>query len=288
MANIQWYPGHMEKAKREIQRNLSSIQLVIELIDARLPHSSQNPMLEALTENKLRLLVLNKADAADPEVTKQWLAYYQSTGQEAIAINSKNPNDMKRFRSKVKQLTMPIRKQWHQKGMKQNTIRLLIMGIPNVGKSTFINQLVRRRIASVGNRPGVTKGEQWIKIDQDFELLDTPGILWPKFEDQDVASRLALMGAIKPDHYYSDDIALFTIAYLHHYYPEALSERYGLSDDDFSVSYPETLMILTERLGMKEDYERASDRLIRDIQKQKLGRLSLERPDDIEATHDSY
>lgn len=282
MADIQWYPGHMEKAKRTIQKNLSSIQLAIELVDARLPRSSQNPMLEELTENKLRLLVLNKADAADPEVTEDWLDYYQANGQEAIAVNSLNTSDMKRFRNKIKQMTAPIREQWQQKGMKQSVVRLLIMGVPNVGKSTFINQLVRKRIASVGNRPGVTKGEQWIKIDQDFELLDTPGILWPKFEDQNVANRLALMGAIKPDHYYSDDIALFSLEYLYQYYADALFDRYPISADDFSVSYPEGLMTLTEKLGMKDDYERASERLIRDIQKGKLGRLTLEHPEDLE------
>ncbi|MDO4669845.1 MAG: ribosome biogenesis GTPase YlqF [Aerococcus sp.] len=276
MAFIQWYPGHMEKAKREVQKQLSAVDIVIELRDARVPLASQNPMIGNIIHQKQRLIVLNKADLADPKATEQWVRVLQQEGDRAIAIDSKKPRDMKRLREAVQALAQPIVEKWQAKGVKQKTIRLMVLGIPNVGKSTFINQLTKKKVASVGNRPGVTKGQQWVRIDQDFELLDTPGILWPKFEDQRLAERLALTGAIKPDHYYNDDIMLSALEQLVAHYPEVLMARFKLNEEQLAWPLPELLMLLTKKLGLGEDYERASEQLIQDIQRGRLGRFTFD------------
>ncbi|MDO4680832.1 MAG: ribosome biogenesis GTPase YlqF [Aerococcus sp.] len=286
MAIIQWYPGHMEKAKREVQSQLSAVDIVIELRDARVPQSSENPMINKLINQKKHLIVLNKADLADPKATEQWLKYLKYHQGAAIAIDSKNNRDMKRLREAIKALARPIVEKWQQKGVKQKTIRLMVLGIPNVGKSTFINQLTRKKIASVGNRPGVTKGQQWIRIDEDFELLDTPGILWPKFEDQRVAERLALIGSIKDDHYYSDDILLVTLDILKTHYPEAFMAAFKLKEADMELSLPDLLLLLTKKMGLKDDYEQASDQLIQSLQKGKLGRFTFDWISDFEEETD--
>lgn len=276
MALIQWYPGHMEKAKREVQSQLAAVDIVIELRDARVPWSSRNPMIGDIIQQKKRLIVLNKADLADPKQTDAWVQTLRAHGEAAIAIDSKKPRDMKRLREAIHTLAQPIVEKWQKKGVKQKTIRLMVLGIPNVGKSTFINQLTQKKVASVGNRPGVTKGQQWVRIDHDFELLDTPGILWPKFEDQTAAERLALTGAIKPDHYYSDDIMLTALAQLLDQYPDALRTRFKLTAAQCDQPLPELLLLLTKKLGLGDDYERASDQLIQEIQKGKLGRLTFD------------
>lgn len=280
MATIQWFPGHMAKAKRQVQEQLKAVDAVIELRDARIPESSKNPLIDHIIGNKRRIIVLNKSDLADPAQTKLWMKGLKGQETDVLALDSKNPNAIKRFRKDLLAITQDKREKWLKKGMKHKLIRLMVVGIPNVGKSTFINQLTQKKIAQVGNKPGVTKGQQWIQIDKDFALLDTPGILWPKFEDEEVGKRLALTGAIKDTHYYSDDIALFALEFLLDYYPSALRERCHLTEEEACPPYPDLLMTLTEKLGMKDDYERASDWLIRELREGRIAPVTLDRFED--------
>lgn len=280
MATIQWFPGHMAKAKRQVQEQLKAVDAVIELRDARIPESSKNPLIDHIIGNKRRIIVLNKSDLADPAQTKLWMKGLKGQETDVLALDSKNPNAIKRFRKDLLAITQDEREKWLKKGMKHKLIRLMVVGIPNVGKSTFINQLTQKKIAQVGNKPGVTKGQQWIQIDKDFALLDTPGILWPKFEDEEVGKRLALTGAIKDTHYYSDDIALFALEFLLDYYPSALREQCHLTEEEACPPYPDLLMTLTEKLGMKDDYERASDWLIRELREGRIAPVTLDRFED--------
>lgn len=282
MAIIQWYPGHMAKAKREVQENLNRVDVVIELRDARIPISSKNPMIEQIIKNKTRLIVLNKSDLADPNQTAAWINKLTTDNTWAIALNSKNRKDMQDIRHTLKELTESLRQKWQDKGVKNRSVRLMILGIPNVGKSTFINQFTKQKKAAVGNKPGVTKGQQWIRIDSDFELLDTPGILWPKFEDQEVGNKLALTGAIKDNLYFKDDIALYALEFLLHYYPNALSDHYPIKQEDVRPPCPDLLMVLTKKMNFQEDYERASEKIILDLRAGSLGRLTIDRAEDFD------
>ncbi len=281
MAHIQWYPGHMAKAKKEVQNQLSAVDIVLEIRDARIPTASMNPMLDQIIKNKRHMIVLNKQDLADPQQTNKWVEFLTSENTMAIALDSKKKSDMKRLRNALKDFTQDIQDKWRNKGLLHKSIRVMVIGIPNVGKSTFINQFTQQKKAQVGNKPGVTKGQQWIKIDKDFELLDTPGILWPKFEDQEVADKLALTGGIKDTHFYKDDVALFALEFILHYYPDTLQAHYPIDASDVHPPYPELLMTLTKNMGMLEDYERAADKLIRDFREGKLGRITLDRVEDI-------
>ncbi|AMB94798.1 ribosome biogenesis GTPase YlqF [Aerococcus sanguinicola] len=288
MATIQWYPGHMAKAKKEVQNHLSQVDYVIELRDARVPESSKNPMIDQIIQDKPRIIVLNKSDLADKEETQAWLDLLnQEEGSQSCALNSKNPKEMKRFKKKLYDWTAPVREKWQAKGVKHQAVRLMIVGIPNVGKSTFINQFTQKKKAQVGNKPGVTKGQQWIRIDKDFELLDTPGILWPKFEDPEVGTRLALCTAIKQTHYYNDDIALYALAFLMDYYPGAIEAKYPISADQVHPPYPELLMTLTEKMGFLDDYDRASEKIIKDFQDGAISRLTLDRVADYEMAQEA-
>ncbi|MFV8806744.1 ribosome biogenesis GTPase YlqF [Aerococcus urinaeequi] len=277
MAHIQWYPGHMAKAKKEVQSQLSAVDIVLEIRDARIPTASMNPMLDEIIKNKRHMIVLNKQDLADPQQTKEWVKALSGENKLAIALDSKKLGDMKIFRQALKDFTQDIQDKWRNKGILHKSIRVMVIGIPNVGKSTFINQFAKQKKAQVGNKPGVTKGQQWIKIDKDFELLDTPGILWPKFEDQEVADKLALTGGIKDTHFYKDDVALFALEFFLHHYPDAISNHYPINSEDVHPPYPDLLMALTKRMGMLEDYDRASDKIIRDYRDGKLGRMTLDR-----------
>ena len=277
MAHIQWYPGHMAKAKKEVQSQLSAVDIVLEIRDARIPTASMNPMLDEIIKNKRHMIVLNKQDLADPQQTKEWVKALSGENKLAIALDSKKLGDMKIFRQALKDFTQDIQDKWRNKGILHKSIRVMVIGIPNVGKSTFINQFTKQKKAQVGNKPGVTKGQQWIKIDKDFELLDTPGILWPKFEDQEVADKLALTGGIKDTHFYKDDVALFALEFFLHHYPGAISNHYPIDAEDVHPPYPDLLMALTKRMGMLEDYDRASDKIIRDYRDGKLGRMTLDR-----------
>lgn len=282
MSTIQWYPGHMAKAKREFQEKLQLVDLVLELVDARVPYSSSNPMLDEIILDKPRVKVLIKADLADPQKTDQWLNYFRSQGHVAVALNAKHNQDMKTVLHYAKEALSDWYAKREEKGLSERAIKAVSVGIPNVGKSTLINRFAGKNIAQTGNRPGVTKAQQWIKYKDQLELLDTPGILWPKFEDQEVGKRLALTGAIKDTLLYLDDIVLYAIDYFKIHYPGRFEDRYNLNQgDEMNLSSADLLLKITEKRGFRDDYERAAEMIIHEIRKGKLGRFSLEGPEDI-------
>ncbi len=275
MAVIQWYPGHMAKALRQVKENLKAVDIVLELVDARIPDSSWNPQLTEVIEQKPRIVVLTKMDLADPVMTQKWINYYEQNGIPALAVNS-NANSLKVIEKKIIAVLGDNNKKKAEKGIKTKRSRVMCVGIPNVGKSTLLNHLAKRRIAQVGNRPGVTKAQQWIKVGNTLQLLDTPGILWPKFEDPLVGKKLALTGAIKDTLYAKDDVALYALEHFVAHNPQALMDRYRVTNDQINDTTVELLLAITANMGFKDDYERASERLIFDIRKSKLGRYTLD------------
>ena len=277
MAIIQWFPGHMAKALRQVKENLKSVDIVLELVDARLPESSRNPQLAEVLQDKPSIIVLTKMDLADPAETKRWINYYESMGQPAIAVNS-NSGNLKIIEKKIKEILADKIQSRKEKGIQNQKLRAMCIGIPNVGKSTLLNHLVKKNVAQTGNRPGVTKAQQWLKAGKDLQLLDTPGILWPKFEDPLVGKKLALTGAIKDTLYAKDDVALYAVEHFIHTNPDALAQRYRLTQSELEDTTVETLLAITRNMGFKEDYDRASERLIFEIRKGKLGRYTLDKP----------
>lgn len=277
MAIIQWFPGHMAKALRQVKENLKSVDIVLELVDARLPESSRNPQLAEVLQDKPSIIVLTKMDLADPAETKRWINYYKSMGQPAIAVNS-NSGNLKIIEKKIKEILADRLQSRKEKGIQNQKLRAMCIGIPNVGKSTLLNHLVKKNVAQTGNRPGVTKAQQWLKAGKDLQLLDTPGILWPKFEDPLVGKKLALTGAIKDTLYAKDDVALYAVEHFIHTNPDALAQRYRLTQSELEDTTVETLLAITRNMGFKEDYDRASERLIFEIRKGKLGRYTLDKP----------
>lgn len=277
MAIIQWFPGHMAKALRQVKENLKSVDIVLELVDARLPESSRNPQLAEVLQDKPSIIVLTKMDLADPAETKKWINYYESMGQPAIAVNS-NSGNLKIIEKKIKEILADKLQSRKEKGIQNQKLRAMCIGIPNVGKSTLLNHLVKKNVAQTGNRPGVTKAQQWLKAGKDLQLLDTPGILWPKFEDPLVGKKLALTGAIKDTLYAKDDVALYAVEHFIHTNPDALAQRYRLTQSEIEDTTVETLLAITRNMGFKEDYDRASERLIFEIRKGKLGRYTLDKP----------
>lgn len=277
MAIIQWFPGHMAKALRQVKENLKSVDIVLELVDARLPESSRNPQLAEVLQDKPNIIVLTKMDLADPAETKKWINYYESMGQPAIAVNS-NSGNLKIIEKKIKKILADKLQSRKEKGIQNQKLRAMCIGIPNVGKSTLLNHLVKKNVAQTGNRPGVTKAQQWLKAGKDLQLLDTPGILWPKFEDPLVGKKLALTGAIKDTLYAKDDVALYAVEHFIHTNPDALAQRYRLTQSEIEDTTVETLLAITRNMGFKEDYDRASERLIFEIRKGKLGRYTLDKP----------
>ena len=277
MAIIQWFPGHMAKALRQVKENLKSVDIVLELADARLPESSRNPQLAEVLQDKPSIIVLTKMDLADPAETKRWINYYESMGQPAIAVNS-NSGNLKIIEKKIKEILADKLQSRKEKGIQNQKLRAMCIGIPNVGKSTLLNHLVKKNVAQTGNRPGVTKAQQWLKAGKDLQLLDTPGILWPKFEDPLVGKKLALTGAIKDTLYAKDDVALYAVEHFIHTNPDALAQRYRLTQSELEDTTVETLLAITRNMGFKEDYDRASERLIFEIRKGKLGRYTLDKP----------
>lgn len=277
MAIIQWFPGHMAKALRQVKENLKSVDIVLELVDARLPESSRNPQLAEVLQDKPSIIVLTKMDLADPAETKRWINYYESMGQPAIAVNS-NSGNLKIIEKKIKEILADKLQSRKEKGIQNQKLRAMCIGIPNVGKSTLLNHLVKKNVAQTGNRPGVTKAQQWLKAGKDLQLLDTPGILWPKFEDPLVGKKLALTGAIKDTLYAKDDVALYAVEHFILTNPDALAQRYRLTQSELEDTTVETLLAITRNMGFKEDYDRASERLIFEIRKGKLGRYTLDKP----------
>ena len=282
---VQWFPGHMAKTKRMIQEQLKFVDVVIELVDARMPISSRNPLLDQLVgDKKPRIIILNKEDLADPQRTAYWINQFnQQSGYRAFAFNATigKKQLISRLKEALLELTKEERERMAQKGVRKQTIRCMIVGIPNVGKSTFINILVGKKAAQTGDKPGVTRGTQWIRLDEDLELLDTPGILWPKFEDEEVGLRLAVTGAINDDVFDHDEAALKLLTFLQKRYPRQLQERFKLTEEDLAQ---EPLYIL-EQIGRNRgcllkggriDYGKVSKGILIDFRQAKIGRITLE------------
>ena len=286
---IQWFPGHMTRARRQIQEKLKLIDIAIELLDARVPLSSRNPMIDDVLQGKPRLIVLNKSDLADPKTTENWMAYFAHEGHECLSVDSSTGTRVGEIPIKSKEILHGLIAKQIAKGMNPRALRALIVGIPNVGKSTLINRLAGRNIAATGDRPGVTKGQQWIKVGNDMELLDTPGILWPKFEDQLVGYRLAMTGAIKEQVLNVDDIAFFAVRELVERYWPTLKERYELDSPPNDIENPDEIVKVMEDIGRRRgcliaggrvDLEKTSGIILRDLRAGKLGRITLEAPYD--------
>lgn len=274
MATIQWFPGHMSKARRQVQENLKHVDFVTILVDARLPLSSQNPMLTKIVGDKPKLLILNKSDLADSNRTKEWRTYFENQGIKTLTINSKEQSTVKLVTDAAKSLMSEKIQRLRERGIQKETLRTMIIGIPNAGKSTLMNRLAGKKIAVVGNKPGVTKGQQWLKSNKDLEILDTPGILWPKFEDELVGLKLALTGAIKDQLLPMDEVTIFGLNYFKTYYPERLEERFkGI---DLEEEAPEIIMEMTQKLGFREDYDRFYNLFVKDARDGKLGRYTLD------------
>ena len=276
--NVQWYPGHMTKAKRQMQEDLKLIDLIIELVDAREPLSSRNPDIDQLGQNKSRLILLNKADLADERQNEAWKEYFQSKGFHVVKVDSRNGAGMKTIQNVIQEACKEKIERDRRRGIKNRPIRAMVAGIPNVGKSTFINTFAGKACAKTGNRPGVTKGKQWIRLNKNVELLDTPGILWPKFEDQEVGIRLAFVGSIKDDILNMEELALKLIDYLKERYTGLLEKRYGISEEGNAVEILGE--IAKERGCLKKgeelDYTKASGLLFDDFRSGKIGRITLE------------
>ena len=274
MATIQWFPGHMSKARRQVQENLKHVDFVTILVDARLPLSSQNPMLTKIVGDKPKLLILNKADLADSNRTKEWRSYFESQGIKTLAITSKEQSTVKLVTDAAKSLMADKIQRLRERGIQKEILRTMIIGIPNAGKSTLMNRLAGKKIAVVGNKPGVTKGQQWLKSNKDLEILDTPGILWPKFADELVGLKLALTGAIKDQLLPMDEVTIFGLNYFKTYYPERLEERFkGI---DLEEEAPEIIMEMTRKLGFREDYDRFYNLFVKEVRDGKLGRYTLD------------
>ncbi|MCA0969160.1 ribosome biogenesis GTPase YlqF [Halobacillus litoralis] len=278
---IQWFPGHMAKARREVSEKLKLVDFVIELVDARAPESSENPMLQELLQDKPKMVVLMKKDLADPSITNDWVQHYQNKGMEAIAIEANRKPDVQKVVQLAKKLGQDKQDKLKAKGIRPRASRAMIIGIPNVGKSTLINRLVNKKMAQVGDKPGVTKKQQWIKVKKEFELLDTPGILWPKFEDEEVGYRLASIGTIKDQILPKEDVAAYILNYLQAEYAHLLEERYGFE------GY-EDIMDAFDHIGRKRgclesggkiNFEKVSDVIIQDLRSAKIGLVSFEKPE---------
>ncbi|ALT80884.1 ribosome biogenesis GTPase YlqF [Streptococcus macedonicus] len=280
MANIQWFPGHMSKARRQVQENLKHVDFVTILVDARLPLSSQNPMLTKIVGDKPKLMILNKADLADSNRTKEWRNYFEKQGIKTLAVNSKEQATVKLVTDAAKSLMADKIAKLRERGIQKKTLRTMIIGIPNAGKSTLMNRLAGKKIAVVGNKPGVTKGQQWLKSNKDLEILDTPGILWPKFEDEVVGLKLALTGAIKDQLLPMDEVTIFGINFFKKYYPERLVERFkGINLEEEA---PEIIMAMTQKLGFRDDYDRFYSLFVKDVREGKLGRYTLDVVGEVE------
>ncbi|KGR73330.1 ribosome biogenesis GTPase YlqF [Streptococcus phocae subsp. salmonis] len=279
MATIQWFPGHMSKARRQVQENIKHVDFVTILVDARLPLSSQNPMLTKIVGDKPKLMILNKADLADSTITKEWTDYYESKGIKTLAINSKEQSTVKKVTEAAKILMADKITRLRERGINKETLRTMIIGIPNAGKSTLMNRLAGKKIAVVGNKPGVTKGQQWLKSNKELEILDTPGILWPKFEDELVGLKLALTGAIKDQLLPMDEVTIFGLNYFKKHYPNRLQKRFKMLSLDEDA--PDNIINMTRQLGFKEDYDRFYDLFVKEVRDGKLGQYSLDRIEDM-------
>ena len=283
LESLSWFPGHMTKTRRMITAEIGSMDAVCEIVDARIPLSSRNPDLDELTAGKPRIVVLNRVDQADPNMTKRWAAWFREQGCAVIEVDAKSGAGVKQFASAVRTLLKDKIAAYEAKGQVGRVLRVMVLGIPNVGKSTFINKVSGRKAAKAEDRPGVTRGKQWVPVDTTLELLDTPGILWPKFEDADVGIRLAFTGAIRDEVVDVEELAMKLMDYLGAHYPEALTERYKIAVEDGEDGWA-----LLNKAGRKRgflisggevDTERMSRILLDEFRGGKLGRFTLETPD---------
>lgn len=276
---IQWFPGHMAKTKRLIIEHLKAVDVAAELLDARIPLSSANPMVEELLSGKPRIVILNKADLADPEMTKAWESYYKRKGVAAVSMSCGNGKDKKKFLRLIKEAAGPVLEKWKRRGLKTRSVRIMILGIPNVGKSTLINFISGTAAARTANTPGHTRGKQWVRISQGLDLLDTPGVLWPKFEDQVAALRLAATGAIAGDVFDADTVVSELMRVLARTAPDALREKYGIED---AAADPQILLAQAGKRrgcilpGGTIDYARVQTMILNDFRSGKLGRITLD------------
>lgn len=275
---IQWYPGHMEKAKREIIEKLKLVDIAFELVDARIPQSSQNPLINEILANKPRLVLMTKVDMADPKMTKIWEQYFNNQGINTLLIDSISGLNINRIVNVAKLELKALFAKEAAKGMKTRPIRAMVLGIPNVGKSTLINKLVNKKVTNVGDRPGVTKAQQWIKINKDLQLLDTPGVLWPKFDDRIQGFHLAITGAIKDQVIHKDDLIFYLFDFLKQYYPDDFHNRYNI---DINATNLEVLDAIAHSRGFfrnKEyDYEKTYEVILNDFRNLRIARITLDR-----------
>ena len=285
--NIQWYPGHMTKTRRQIEADLKHVDIVAEIIDARIPISSRNPDIDAICADKPRLIVLNRADQADPAQNRAWGEYFRKKGYAVLETDAKTGRGVNQFSSVTQEVLKEQISKWREKGQVGRPVRAMVVGVPNVGKSTFINKVARKKSAKAGDRPGVTRGKQWVNVDSALDLLDTPGILWPKFEDSSVGVRLAFTGAIRDEVVDIEELAMRLMDYLGKSYPKAIEERYKLTVSEEDDGYA-----LLEKAGRKRgflisggevDTERMSRILLDEFRGGKLGRFTLELPPEGES-----
>ena len=282
--NIQWFPGHMTKAQRMIEENLKLVDAVCEILDARIPRSSRNPDIDRLAGDKPRLVILNRIDLADPQITARWKKYVEAQGLAILETDARSGKGVNGFAPAVRRLLAGKIREFEAKGQVGRPLRVMILGIPNVGKSTFINKVAGRKAAIAGDKPGVTRGKQWINIDAGLDLLDTPGILWPKFDSQEVGEMLAITNAIKADVLDKETLAANFMLRLRQMYPQAIKDRYKF-DPDPDMNGFELLEQAAKKRGFlvsrgEYDIERMANTLLGEYHEGKLGRLSLEMPDD--------
>lgn len=281
---FQWYPGHMTKAKRAMQEDIKLIDVIIELVDARIPYSSKNPDIDQLANGKTRILLMNKYDLADPAVTDEWISYYENRNYYVAKVNSKNGKGVKAVQNLIQEACREKIERDRKRGILNRPVRAMIVGIPNVGKSTFINSFAGKACTKTGNKPGVTKGKQWIRLNKQVELLDTPGILWPKFEDQTVGLHLAYIGSIKDELYNIYELSVLLTKYLSGAYPQAVLDFYQITGGDVETQ----LTQIAERRGCLKsggeyDLDKSAKYLVDDFRSGRMGKISLERPEDMVA-----
>ena len=281
--NVQWYPGHMTKAKRQMQEDIKLIDLIIELVDARVPLSSRNPDIDELGKNKARLILLNKADLAEDRRNDEWLEYFKEKGYSAVKVNSRKGGGIKSIQNVIQEACKEKMERDRKRGILNRPVRAMVVGIPNVGKSTFINSLAGKACAKTGNKPGVTKGKQWIRLNKNVELLDTPGILWPKFEDQAVGLKLAFIGSIKDDILDVEELAMNLLDEVRRNYPDLVAQRYKLDAETLALPPYELMEAIGRKRGLlvrggEVNTERCAIMLVDEFRACKWGRISLERP----------